>query len=370
MRNKIGQLFFIGISGHRLTDAEKQFIVENNIGGIVLFARNVSTPQQVHALCSEIQGLRRQTADKAPFFIAIDMEGGRVARLKDPFTVWPPLKHLGDIDSPTLSFHFAHSMGVELRSVGINLDFAPCVDTFTNPRNTVIGDRAISTDPEIVSKHCSALVRGYMKADVIPCAKHFPGHGNTLVDSHEDLPVENADLERLREVELKPFMRSFRSRVPMVMTGHLSFPSIDPKWPVTLSEIFLKKIAREEMRYRGLIITDDLDMKAMAKYYGAEEIPVRALEAGADLLLYCNEPESPPKALAAVEKAVRDGRVSTSQIDDIYKRVLELKKDMLASPEPWPLEKALSVIGNPEHQRISKAMRAGQVPEGLVAPKD
>lgn len=367
MRNKIGQLFFIGISGHSLTNDEKKFIVENNIGGVVLFSRNVSTVEQVHDLCTEIQALRHQMPDKAPLFIAIDMEGGRVARLRAPWTLWPPLKHLGDIDSPTLSFHFAHSMGLELRAVGINLDFAPCIDTYTNPKNTIIGDRAISTDPEMVAKHASALVRGYMKSGVIPCAKHYPGHGHTLVDSHDDLPIEDLDFQRMRDVELKPFARAFRSRVPMVMTGHLKFPQVDPEWPVTLSEIFLKKIARDEMRYKGLIITDDLDMKAMAIHYDAKKIPVRSLQAGADLLLYCNEPESPPKAFAEVEKGLRDQAIAASHIEDVHQRVLELKSEMLAHPDPGPLAEALRIIGNPEHQRISQAMKNNQVPEGLVS---
>ncbi|MFN7728252.1 MAG: beta-N-acetylhexosaminidase [Bdellovibrio sp.] len=366
MRSKLGQLFFIGISGPSLTKDERKFIIENNIGGVVLFSRNVSSPEQVHALCTELQALRHDMPDKAPLFIAIDMEGGRVARLKAPFTLWPPLKHLGDIDSPTLSFHFAQSMGAELRAVGLNLDFAPCVDTFTNPLNTVIGDRAISTDPEMVAKHATALVRGYMKAGVVPCAKHFPGHGHTLIDSHYDLPVEEADLARLQSVELKPFAKSFRARVPMVMTGHISFPNVDPEWPVTLSEIFLKKIARQDMRYKGLIITDDLDMEALSKHYDAEKVPVRSLQAGADILLYCNEPTSPPKAFAGVEKALKDKTLDWSYIDAVHERVLETKRELLANPDPMPLAEALRLVGHPEHQRLSQAMRNNEVPEGLV----
>lgn len=139
--------------------------------------------------------------DKAPLFIGIDQEGGRVLRLKAPFTQWPALKKIGDLDSPTVSFTFAYMMGLEMKAVGINLDYAPCVDTFTNPNNTVIGDRSISTDPEIVAKHASALIRGYMKAEVVV----YSGHGNTLIDSHLELPVEEADLKRLQAVELIPF---------------------------------------------------------------------------------------------------------------------------------------------------------------------
>ncbi|HWU42922.1 MAG TPA: glycoside hydrolase family 3 N-terminal domain-containing protein, partial [Bdellovibrio sp.] len=161
MKSIIGQNMFIGISGHSLTLEEKKFIVEHNIGGICLFGRNVAEPKQVRELCAEIQSLRHQQVDRAPLFIGIDMEGGRVHRLKAPFTLWPPLRRLGDLDAPTASFHFANRMGQEMRAVGINLDFAPCVDIFSNPANTVIGDRAISDDPEKVARHASALVRGY-----------------------------------------------------------------------------------------------------------------------------------------------------------------------------------------------------------------
>lgn len=365
MKNQIGQLMFIGISGHRLTDSEKKFIIEEDIGGIVLFSRNVSTPEQVHTLCTEIQSLRHLTKSKAPFFIAIDMEGGRVARLKAPFTVWPPLKHLGDADSLTLSFNFAKAMGDELRSVGINLDFAPCADTFTNSLNTVIGDRAVSTQPEVVSRHVSALIEGYRRAKVVSCSKHFPGHGNTIIDSHEDLPVENADLARLESVELKPFMQSFVSNVPMVMTAHISFPQVDASWPVTLSEIFLKKLARDKYHYQGLIITDDLDMKAMAKHYDAKKIPVRSLQAGADILLYCNEPDSPPKALEAVREALANKQISEENLILSLKRVEKIKQEYLQSPDPMPLDLALKTVGQAEHHQLAQAMKIGRVPEGL-----
>lgn len=366
MNKLIGQHMLIGISGHALTNDEKKFIVENNISGVVLFARNVSEPKQIHALCSEIQALRHQMADKAPLFIGIDMEGGRVARLKAPFTIWPPLKKLGDLDAPSVSFHLANKMGQELKSVGINLDFAPCVDIFTNEKNTVIGDRSISTDAEMVAKHASALVRGYIKSDVIACAKHFPGHGNTIVDSHEDLPVEELDMARLEACELIPFKRSFKARVDMVMTAHIMFPKVDADWPVTLSEIFLKDILREQMRYKGLIITDDLDMKAMANHYSQEMIPVRALQAGADLLLYCNEPDSPPRAIEDITAALAQGKLKKEDLEVTRQKILQYKKDLIPHPDPMPLNEALKVIGHPEHLRISTAIANGSVPEGLL----
>ena len=365
VKHILGQHLFIGISGHSLTNEEKRFIVDNNIGGVCLFGRNVAEPKQVHELCSEIQSLRHQQEDKLPLFIGIDMEGGRVHRLKKPFTTWPALKKLGDLNVPTLSFHFAHKMGLELKAVGINLDFAPCVDVFTNPLNTVIGDRSISSDPELVAKHISALVRGYIKADVISCAKHFPGHGNTIVDSHEDLPIENLDLDRLETCELIPFKKSFKARVDMVMTSHIKFPKIDPDWPVTLSETFVQKIIRDECRFKGLIVTDDLGMKAMTKHYGIEEVPVRALEAGVDLLLYCNDPEVPPQALEALIDAAAQGRLTEDRLKDSFERIVEFKKTRMQNPDPLPLMEALEVVGNPEHLRLAEAIQKGEIPEGF-----
>lgn len=366
IRELIGQHMLIGVSGATLTSAEKKFIIENNISGVVLFARNCLEPKQIRDLCAEIQSLRHKMKDKAPLFIGIDMEGGRVHRLKPPFTQWPALKNIGDLDAPTLAFHFTQRMGVELMAVGINLDFAPCVDVYTNPANTVIGDRAVSSDPYQVEKMASALIRGYIKSGVLSCAKHFPGHGHTIIDSHEELPIEKADLKRLNEVELVPFKKALRSRVDMVMTAHILFENIDPKWPVTLSEIFLKNMLRQELKYKGLVITDDLDMKAMAKHYDKDQIPVRAMQAGADLLLYCNEPESPPVAIEALIAAVAQGQLSKSDFEQTHRKILDVKKVKLLMPDPRPIEDAMEIIGCSEHQYLAESIRNLKMPEGLV----
>ena len=350
MRHIIGQHLIVGISGHTLTEDEKNFIVQNNISGIVLFSRNVAEPKQVRDLCAQIQSLRHQMKDKVPLYISIDMEGGRVARLKAPFTQWPPLRKLGDLDSPTATFNFAYSMATELKAVGINLNFAPCVDVFTNPKNTVIGDRSISSDPYMVEKHASALVRGYAKANVVPCVKHYPGHGNTVIDSHEDLPIEEASRQHLDEVELIPFKKAFRSRVQMTMTAHILYKNIDPDWPATLSEIFLKTIARQELRYKGLLIT------------------VRALQAGADLLHYCNEPASPPMAIEAILEAVKNGTLKKSDLEASHKRILSMKKDFLLDPDPLDFKTATQLIGHPDHFKLAQGIANGSVPPGLVNP--
>lgn len=366
LRELLGQHLIIGIAGTALTNDEKKFIVENNIAGIILMGRNCVNPQQIRDLCAEIQSLRHKMQDRTPLFIGIDMEGGRVHRVKPPFTQWPPLKLVGDLDAPTVAFHFAQRMGTELMSVGINLDFAPCIDIFNNPKNTVIGDRAVSSDAGQVEKMTSALIRGYIKSGILSCGKHFPGHGMTVVDSHEELPIEEADLKRLNEVELLPFKKAARSRVDMMMTSHILFKNIDPKNPVTLSEFFLKKLLRDEMKYKGLVITDDLDMKAMAKHYDKEEIPVLAMQAGADLLLYCNEPASPPAALEGLLNAVAQGRLKEADLKQSHQRILEVKKIKLLSPDPRPIEDVMEIVGNPEHMALADSIRKGIVPDGLL----
>ncbi len=362
----IGQHMLIGVSGASLTADEKKFITDNNISGVVLFARNCIEPKQIRELCAELQALRHKMKDRAPLFIGIDMEGGRVLRLKPPFTPWPALKKIGDLDAPTAAFHFTQRMGAEMMAIGINLDFAPCLDVFTNPKNTVIGDRAVSTDPHQVEKMSSALVRGYIKSGIICCAKHFPGHGHTVIDSHEELPVEEADLKRLTEVELVPFRKALRSRVEMVMTSHILFKNIDPKWPVTFSDFFLKKMIRDELRYRGLIITDDLDMKALVNHYPREQIPVRAFQAGADLLLYCNDPSSPPIAIEAITAAIAQGVLNKSDFEASRSRILDLKKIKILQPDPRPLDEAMLVIGCEEHLQLAASIARGEMPAGLL----
>lgn len=366
LREKLGQLLIVGIEGTELTSAEEKFLVSHNIGGVILMGRNVKTPEQVHRLCSAIQNLRQKTRSKTPFFISIDMEGGRVARLKEPFTQWPPMARLGELNSPNLAFHFASVMGRELSAVGINLDFAPCVDVLTNSQNTAIGDRALSHDPEAVARLSSALVRGFIKANIINCAKHFPGHGNTVVDSHEDLPVEDLNLERLHSTELVPFKKAIRSRVDLIMMSHILFKNIDSKYPASLSEILIQKLLREELRFRGLVITDDLDMKALTKNFSLSEIPVRAVEAGCDLLLYCNDPTVPPQALSALEEAVDNGRLSLGRIEESYQRVLKLKSDSLSATTLMPWSAAQKIIGTEEHLKLAKAIRDGKIPEELT----
>ncbi len=358
MREYIGQQLIIGLSGEELTQDEAQFIVENNVGGIILFDRNLKDVEQIHKLICDIQQLRYKLPEKTPLFISIDMEGGRVHRLKPPFTQWPAAKNLGDMNSSNITFQFTQLMGRELKAIGINLDYAPCVDVLMNDENEVIGDRALSTDPDIVAKLSSAMVRGYIKSDVLSCAKHFPGHGYTSVDSHFDLPVDKrtlADLEK--QGDLEPFKKVIKARVDMIMTAHIQYPNIDSQFPVTLSPLFIKQFLREALRYRGIVITDDLDMKALTKHYPIEEIPVMALQAGANMLLYCNEPKSPVKAVKNIAKALSDERLEIDVIRKNYDLIIKTKLKKLKNPvEPFSLEKAQKIIGRKEHVDFAQAV--------------
>lgn len=365
MQNKIGQLFFIGLQGTELTADEAKFMTENDIGGVTLFGRNVKTPEQIHKLCTDLYNLKDKMPSKMPPFIAIDMEGGRVHRLKPPFTQWPAIAKVGALDSTSVTFKFANMMGTELRAMGINLDFSPCVDVLSNPDNVLIGDRSFGSDPEFVAKMASAIVRGYIKAGVIPCAKHFPGHGNTIIDSHEDLPVEDSELAVLQERELIPFKKTFRARMDLVMTAHILYSKIDAKLPATLSPTIMKKLLRDDLKYRGLVISDDLDMKALSKNYPREDIPVMALQAGCDILLYCNEFDSPPIGLKAVKKAIAEGKVSTAQLEESYAKVMTLKNEFVVNCAPLPLKEASKVIGHPEHLRLAKSITDGVIPEDM-----
>jgi beta-N-acetylhexosaminidase len=363
---EIGQQLIIGLRGLALEKDEADFIVQNNIGGIILFKRNIQDPAQLRTLVSDVQTLRHKMPDKAPLFISIDMEGGRVHRVPPPFTQWPPVREIGKIDSTSVAFKFASDMGAELKAVGINLDFAPSVDVLTNPKNTVIGDRSLSSDPEQVAKLASALVRGYIKSGVIPCAKHFPGHGNTLLDSHEALPIEDKTLTELEQMELVPFKKVFRARLDLVMSSHLLFPKIDPDWPVTLSKIFLTDILRTQLRYRQLVITDDLGMKALTNKYDTKTIAVRALQAGANILLYCNEPDAPPLALEAIAEALKNKSLDSKVVSENHKRILEIKKENITQPDPLAMEEVSQIVGHPEHLRLAKAIIAGSVPADLL----
>ena len=364
LRQQLGSLLTVGVSGHELTQDERSFLVENNIGGVILFKRNFSSPEQVLKLSTEIHRLGLQSKSGLPILVSVDQEGGRVQRFRSPFTEWPAMKAVGDLGSAMLAFQVAHGIGLELSCVGVHIDFAPSVDVLTNPLNTVIGDRALATDSDRVGQLGSALVRGFLKAGITPVAKHFPGHGHTLIDSHEDLPREKKSASELLQCEVEPFRKAVRARLPAIMTSHILFESIDADRPASLSPILTEKWIRGELKFRGLIYTDDLDMGALRKHWSQADIAVLALNAGADQLLYCNDPESPRIALDALEAGVKSEVISSSRLSTALHQARAFRESTVKRFMDAGNLRAngLALVGAAPHQALAASIRAGKVP--------
>ncbi len=279
--DNFGQLIITGIKGLTLTPEETSFLKEDKIGGVILFSHNFEDPAQLAELINSIQKLR----DEYPLFISVDHEGGRVIRFKKHFTQFPPMLELAKMNSPKLIYEVHEIMAKELASCGINLSFSPCCDVLTNPDNKVIGDRAFGDNVEDVEKHISAAIRGLQTNGIIACAKHFPGHGGTTKDSHFDLPLVKTTIEELKQVELLPFIKASKSRVEMMMMAHLMVDALDQELPTSLSPKAYEFL-RSETKFSKLVITDDLEMKAISDRFTIEQSAVKALKAGADILLY------------------------------------------------------------------------------------
>ena len=318
-----GALIFIGLPGPDLDAESRRLIQRHAIGGVVLFRRNIHDAEQLTALTTAIH----ECFPARPPFVAIDHEGGRVSRLGEPFTKFPPASVVGAAGSPHFAYRQGVAMGEELRAVGIDIDFAPVLDVNSNPRNPVIGDRSFGAHPKTVARMGISFVHGLQRVGVIPCGKHFPGHGDTDVDSHFDLPVVNKSLAEMERVELFPFRRAILSGIDALMTAHVIFRALDPTRPATLSRKVMTDLLRDRLHFRGVLFSDDLEMKAVADRFRPEEIAVRSIEAGADCLLFC---EKQDRALAAIEALERLGRrpgVLRDRIAESSMRIESMRRD-------------------------------------------
>jgi len=343
----LGQLFMIGFNGLELAEDTASFISQANIGGVIYFAHNYESPAQIAELSNQVQECRTET----PLWIAVDHEGGRVQRFKKGFTKIPSAATVTASGSAKLAFDLAQVMGRELKAVGVNLNFAPVTDIMTNPKNPVIGDRAYGTDEDTVSKYASGILRGHVTAGVQACVKHFPGHGDTSLDSHFALPRVDTPLETLKEREFRPFVKAFKSRCNFVMTAHVIMSAIDKEKPATLSSKVLREVLRKEIRYSKVIVSDDLEMKAITDHYGAEEAPRLAIEAGCDILIYRTETAG-RHAYAAVAKAIENGKLSPEVVLNAAQRLKDLKKEVLMPYKPAVVADVAKWVGTPENASI------------------
>lgn len=344
--NEIGQLFITGFSGLNINDSDKEFIRDNNIGGVILFTENFSDVGQVSELINSIQTLR----DEYPLFISIDQEGGRVKRFKSGVTQFPAMLEVGQKDSPKLTFEVHKAMAKELSACGVNLNFSPCTDIWSNSNNKVIGDRAFGKTAQEVEKHVSAAIRGLHSQNVLACAKHFPGHGDTLKDSHFDLPYVTKSLESLELNELVPFVKASKSRVEFMMMAHLVVDAIDPTLPCTLSKKAYEFL-RSYLKYNGIIISDDMEMKAITDQYGTAEAAIMALEAGADIIMY-RSIEQTQIAFKAIKEAVKTQRLKKSEIEEKINRVRSCKQKHLMNYSPVNIPSLSKKIGIKEHSDL------------------
>src|SRR5206468_252342 len=247
LRRQIGQLLIAGFNGQQIPAELRSLAKEFGLGGVILFARNIAEPEQVAEVAFDAG---RLTPDLPPW-VSVDQEGGRVARLKAPFTEWPPMATLGRSGDVTLAERFARALASELKAVGITLDYAPVLDIHTNPKNPVIGDRALAETADGVARFGSAIVRALQGEGLAACGKHFPGHGDTSTDSHHELPLVEHPPERLRAVEFTPFRAAIDAGVATIMTAHVFVPSLDEQRPATLSSRVITSLLRRELKFEG-----------------------------------------------------------------------------------------------------------------------
>ncbi len=337
-----GEVLLVGFQGFELSDETSAFLSQAKIGGVILFAPNYENPGLVAELINQVQ----ESRGDLPLWVAVDHEGGKVQRFRKGFTRIPDAQLIGKTQSPKLVFEIAEMMATELRSVGVNVNFCPVADIQTNPRNPVIGTRAYGETEELVSKMVTAMVRGHLVAGVQPCVKHFPGHGDTNLDSHFALPKVDTPKEVLLERELKPFLRAFKSRCAMVMTAHIVNPNLDPELPATLSRSTLQDLLRNELRFSRLIISDDMEMKAITDNYGADQAPVMALQAGCDILIYRSEAAG-RAAYEAIQRALDAGKLPPQIVLEAAQRSRTLKQEALLPYQAVVIADVAKSIGLP-----------------------
>jgi beta-N-acetylhexosaminidase len=344
----VGQLLWIGFETADLDPDLERRLSAGEAGAVVLFRRNLeettapgggdaqlNVPALV-ALNSALHDAGAASGER--LLIAVDQEGGAVQRIRAPATRWPPMACLGalpDAAAEDLARRVGAAMGRELAALGFDVDFAPVLDVHTNPANPIIGDRAFAREPEAAARRALAFAAGLADAGLLSCGKHFPGHGDTDQDSHFVLPRLRHGLDRLRQVELLPFARAAAAGIPMIMTAHVVFEALDPDVPATLSRRVLGEILRGELAYRGVVVSDDLDMKAVADHMGAGEAAVGAIEAGCDALLLCRDRANQETAFEALVRAGERSAALRTRIGESAAAVRRLKQaPPPARPEP------------------------------------
>src|SRR5215475_1843855 len=348
LREKIAQMFLVGVGARELTNEERMMIERYSFGGFILLGHNCCDPTQILSLTQALW----DASKGLPPFIAIDQEGGRVHRLPKRFAHFPPAARLGETGNIKLAYRVARATAAELAAVGINLDFAPVLDVNSNPKNPVIGDRSFAPDPQTVIAFGEQWIHGLRDGGIIPCGKHFPGHGDTDKDSHLDLPLVDRSLDELRQVELPPFVSACRNGIESLMTAHVLYHALDPKLPATLSHDIVTGLLRKELDYHGVVFSDDMDMKAISDHYGVAEAVALCVRAGIDVMLFCHELARALHAFDSLCSEVEKDATVRSQVENSYNRIMKLKQACLTKFTGVRADQLEKRLAQMNHQRL------------------
>lgn len=357
LEQKIGQMIMAGFPSDKLDKHAIELIEGYNIGNIILFARNIKDKEGLASLNRDIQK-RMIKKTGIPAFISIDQEGGMVTRIYKGAAFLPGNMAFAAAGVHDATLKEGQISGEELRALGININLAPVVDVNNNSRNPVIGVRSYGDKPEKVAKMAGKYIEGLQSRGVIATAKHFPGHGDTSMDSHLDLPSVPHGMDRLLEVELYPFREAIRYGVDAIMTAHILFPAIeDEKLPATLSYKVITGLLRNTMDFKGLVMTDCMEMKAIASYFGTVKAAVMAVKAGADLVCLSHSLDLQIGGFTALKEAVEKGEIPESRINESVSRILKMKEKYKLFENPYPDgNKVESVVGCLEHRTFAEAI--------------
>ena len=353
IRRAAGQKLLVGFPGS--PDAAPttiQSALHDGLGGVILFSRNVTEIDQFVALTTSVA--TAVASNQPPPFVAVDQEGGRVVRLRAPLSAIPPMRQVGQMDDPEFTQALSGVMARELKAVGVNLNFAPVIDVDTCSDNPVIGDRSFSSDPQQVARHGQAFVSGHLQNGVLPCPKHFPGHGDTSTDSHLVLPTLLHDLKRLQDVELEPYRALCQHDLPILMTAHVLFERIDSEHPATLSRFFVHDLLQNQLGYQGLVITDCLEMKAVSERYSIEEMVELGLAAGVDMFLISRNESTWKRAWEHMIRLSEQSQDIRNRILSSASRIARCKRQYIPRQSADSTDQ--SVLGCEAHQSILKPL--------------
>lgn len=330
---KLGQLIIAGVKGDAPTEEMKEMLLGQHVGGIIFFKNNLSAePKGVADLINQLKAWNRTSGQAPPLFFSVDQEGGRVSRLPGVHAL-PAAREIGKTNDSEFAAWVGSSLGEMCRLMGMNMDFAPVLDIHSNPDNPVIGNRSFGTTAELVTRMGMSTLNGIREKGVIPVVKHFPGHGDTAVDSHLDLPVIRKDLKALQALEWLPFVEAIRQEVDVVMIGHLLLPELDPELPASLSKVLITEQLRGSLGFKGVVVSDDMTMGAISKKFGMGEAAVLTIKAGGDIVMVAHEYENVAKVLDALKQSIQSGELTEERIDESVSRILELKNKYKLSDE-------------------------------------